>query len=126
MLPRDREPTLYRTCTPSILPADDHELEEGEADIANPTSKSKQVKHRLEQLEQEYNRFAQNNLEIQNILPLESAKRLMRILDVNAHSLKKDDKDELKSPVLALFAGGSKVEHSCHPNCTWIANDGKL
>ena len=121
-------------CCPKMIPEDDggesNDSEEEKTDESK-ISKSQQVKTRLQKLEQEYEEFSLEHPTIQSILPLEDAKKLMRILDVNAHSLsleRADPPSQLKrpTPVLALFTRGSKVEHSCHPNLTWAAQEGTL
>ena len=125
-----RENVLDMYC-PSILPDDDEE-EEGNSFDYMP-SKAQQTKQRLDMLEQEYRRISHSDPTVKNLLPLDSAKKLLRIIDVNAHSFSLERTGALittqstrHKSYSALFAKGSKVEHSCNPNLSWAAEDGKL
>ena len=129
-----RRNDILDMCCPSIIPEEgggesNHSAEESTTEFS--MSKTQQVKNRLQKLEQDYGQFSLEHPPILTILPLEDAKRLARILDVNAHSLSLKRSNPASpckkpAPILALFARGSKVEHSCHPNLTWAAQEGTL
>jgi len=128
--PEARKEALDMYC-PCIVPDDDAENED--SSFSSTPSKAEQTKQRLKMLEEEYDRFQRDVPIVKNLLPLENAKKLLRIIDVNAHSLSLErtgESDEKQSThpekYTALFAKGSKVEHSCNPNLSWVAEDEKL
>jgi len=122
-----REETLDMYC-PNMLPEDEEDGENNKL-----PHNEQQTKLRLQMLEWEYARVIPDHPDIKELLPLEKAKKLMRIIDANAHSFSLESTGALVASqwtrpkeFSALFARGSKVEHSCHPNLTFDTNDGKL
>lgn len=92
-----------------------------------------QIRQRLQVLEYTWNSFVQRRPEAKEKLSLYDAKRLLRIIDVNAHSFSEEDNTGTMVATnvrpredTALFARGAKVEHSCSPNLTYTTRNGKL
>mmetsp|Transcript_29696 Transcript_29696/g.71489 ORF Transcript_29696/g.71489 Transcript_29696/m.71489 type:complete len:555 (+) Transcript_29696:159-1823(+) len=89
---------------------------------------------RLRILEIQWTQYASQYGNVKILLPLDKAKRLMRIMDTNAHGYSTESTGGLVATpstihtdrMIALFARGSKVQHSCAPNVTNTTDKGKL
>ena len=103
-----------------------------EGDSFTKPEKKKQLKQRLAMVEEAHHYLVSSRPGTENDLSLETAKKLLRIIDANAHAFSRtpDDaliiKNYMPRDETALFARGSKVEHSCAPNLTYTAQHGKL
>lgn len=98
--------------------------------------KHKKMREKRKQLlTQQYNQYIKSNPEQKEYLPFELAEQLLGIVDANAHAFQAHHTVDIvstpSSPALprtfhALFTLGSRVEHSCSPNLTFVTQGGKL
>jgi SET domain/MYND finger len=87
-------------------------------------------------LVQQYSQFIQANPQHKQALSLALADQLIGVVDANAHAFQTNHTvDMVATPTgnnaiphtyHALFSLGSRIEHSCSPNLTFITQGGKL
>lgn len=103
-----------------------------EGDGFNKPQQKHQLRQRLATLQHALRQFVSSRPGAEKDLPLETAKKLLRIVDVNSHSFSRVSTGALvakncpPSSETALFWRGSKVEHSCAPNLSFATVQGKL
>lgn len=121
LAPADQDKVMDMYCPPLPEDRDDGGDEDGDDDSASSVVREneQQTRRRLEQLEQEWNVYIEQNPTVQDILSLTIAKKIMRIIDCNAHNYFDMEDDGDGKDFMALFALGSKVEHSCAPNLAY-------
>ncbi|CAB9508974.1 Inherit from KOG: Set and mynd domain containing [Seminavis robusta] len=125
-----RKDMMDMYCPP--LPEEETEAEQktnGDID-AVLQRKQEETLERLDWLEFDWNQYACQEPSIKTSMPLETARRVMRIIDANAHNYAIQTTggivDTPQNDQSALFALGSKVEHSCAPNLNYATEHGKL
>ena len=98
--------------------------------------KRKKIRIQRQQLlVHQYNQYIQNDPAKKEILPLALAELLIGVVDANAHAFQSEHTVDIVATSTnnavpktyhALFTLGSRVEHSCSPNLTFITQGGKL
>ena len=90
---------------------------------------------RKQLLTHQYNQYIQANPSKKEVLPFSLAEQLIGTVDANAHAFQAHHTVDIVSttsnPAVprtyhALFTLGSRMEHSCSPNLTFITKGGKL
>lgn len=101
----------------------------------NLDEKRKKIRVKRKQLlVSQYNQYVEDDPDRKTLLPFELAEQLIAVVDANAHAFQAQHTiDMVATPTNAvprtyhaLFTLGSRVEHSCSPNMTFITIGGKL
>ncbi|CAB9505011.1 SET domain [Seminavis robusta] len=98
--------------------------------------KRKKIRTKRKQLlVQQYGQFIQANPQHKQALPLPLADQLIGLVDANAHAFQANHTVDIVATSTnnavphtyhAIFTLGSRVEHSCSPNLTFVTKGGKL
>lgn len=128
----ERSQILDMYC-PHIPTTSSGEPDETQQETSVVADKDADTRERLLVLEHQWGLFVQKQPSVRGILPIQTAKKLLRIIDVNAHNYSYQTTggmvatdSALPQEHNALFARGSKVEHSCAPNMIYTTASGKL
>ena len=97
--------------------------------------KRKRIREKRKQLlTTQYDQYITDHPDLQEKLPFSLAEKLLGVVDANAHAFQANrtfdlvatPTNEVPRTYHALFTLGSRVEHSCSPNATFITTGGKL